>query len=86
MEIKNIFIIGAGNVGSHLAKALAKVVNIVGVYSLNQCSAKELSDEHELPRPLDYYIQLFETAFDFISSNEQANTELLHKEYVTFSE
>jgi len=49
MEIKNIFIVGAGNVGSHLAKALAKVVNIVGVYSLNQCSAKELSDELNVP-------------------------------------
>jgi hypothetical protein len=48
--------------------------------------AKELSDEHELPRPLDYYIQLFETAFDFIESNVNFNTELLHKEYVTFSE
>lgn len=49
MEIKNIFIVGAGNVGSHLAKALAKVVKIVGVYSLNQCSAKELSDELNVP-------------------------------------
>ena len=25
--------------------------------------AKELSDEHELPRSLDYYIELFKTAF-----------------------
>jgi hypothetical protein len=28
--------------------------------------AKELSEEHELPRPLDYYIDLFKTAFVFI--------------------
>lgn len=32
--------------------------------------AKELSDEHELPRPLEYYIQLFTCAFDFIDSNK----------------
>ena len=25
--------------------------------------AKELSDEHELPRPLEYYCKLFEMAF-----------------------
>jgi hypothetical protein len=31
--------------------------------------AKELSDEHDLPRPLDYYIQLFHAAFDFIDSD-----------------
>lgn len=31
--------------------------------------AKELSDEHELPRPLEYYIQLFMAAFDFIDSD-----------------
>ena len=55
MEIKNIYIVGAGNVGSHLAKALAKVVNIVGVYSLNQCSAKELSDELNVPFFFKYF-------------------------------
>ncbi len=49
MQLKNIFIIGAGNVGSHLAVALAEVVNIVGVYSLNQNSAKELSKELNVP-------------------------------------
>ena len=48
--------------------------------------AKELSEEHELPRPLDYYIELFKTAFDFIDSDRKTNIELLHKEYVTFSE
>jgi hypothetical protein len=31
--------------------------------------SKELADEHELPRPLDYYIELFKTAFDFIDSD-----------------
>ena len=48
--------------------------------------AKELSDEHELPRPLDYYIALFKAAFEFIDSNPKEHTEMLHKEYVTFSE
>jgi len=48
--------------------------------------AKELSDEHELPRPLDYYIELFKTAFEFIADNPKVNIELLQTEYVTFSE
>jgi len=48
--------------------------------------AKELSDEHELPRPLDYYIELFKTAFEFIAENPKVNIELLQTEYVTFSE
>ena len=48
--------------------------------------AKELSDEHELPRPLEYYTELFKTAFEFIKSNPKTNIELLHTEYVTFSE
>lgn len=39
--------------------------------------AKELSEEHELPRPLDYYIELFKAAFDFIDSNPKTNTEML---------
>ncbi len=51
-----------------------------------RAEAKELSDEHELPRPLDYYIELFKTAFDFIADNPKVNTELLQNEYVTFSE
>lgn len=38
-----------------------------------RAEAKELSDEHELPRPLDYYIELFKTAFDFIDSNPSVN-------------
>ena len=42
-----------------------------------KAEAKELSDEHELPRPLDYYIELFKTAFDFIADNPKVNTELL---------
>jgi len=48
--------------------------------------AKELSDEHELPRPLEYYIELFKTAFEFIDGNPKVNVELLQTEYVTFSE
>lgn len=48
--------------------------------------AKELSEEHELPRPLAYYLQLFETAFNFIESDLQVNSGLLQTEYVTFSE
>lgn len=39
--------------------------------------AKVLSDEHDLPRPLEYYFALFETAFDFIASDPKTNTELL---------
>lgn len=48
--------------------------------------AKELLQEHDLPRPIDYYIQLFTCAFDFIDSDHNTNADLLHKEYVTFSE
>ena len=32
--------------------------------------AKELSDEHELPRPLKYYIALFKTAFEFLKQDK----------------
>jgi hypothetical protein len=48
--------------------------------------AKELSDEHELPRPLEYYLELFRLAFDFIEADPVPRTAMLHKEYVTFSE
>ena len=48
--------------------------------------AKELSDEHELPRSLDYYIALFKTAFAFIKEDPTIRTDLLNNEYVTFSE
>ena len=47
--------------------------------------AKELSQEHELPRPLSYYVELFKTAFEFLDLS-QANVDLLNGEYVTFSE
>ena len=47
--------------------------------------ARELSQEHELPRPLTYYIELFKTAFEFLDSSS-ANVTLLNDEYVTFSE
>ena len=47
--------------------------------------ARELSEEHELPRPLNYYIQLFKVAFEFLDA-DQANVDLLNNEYVTFSE
>ena len=49
MQLKNIFIVGAGNVASHLALALSKVVNIVGVCSLNSHSAKDLSVKLNVP-------------------------------------
>jgi predicted short-subunit dehydrogenase-like oxidoreductase (DUF2520 family) len=49
MQLKNIFIVGAGNVASHLALALSKVVNIVGVCSLNSHSAKYLSVKLNVP-------------------------------------
>lgn len=48
--------------------------------------AKELADEHELPRSLDYYIALFKSAFAFIKSDPARNTRMLNEEYVTFSE
>lgn len=47
--------------------------------------ARQLSQEHELPRPLNYYIQLFKVAFEFLELSS-ANVELLNNEYVTFSE
>jgi predicted short-subunit dehydrogenase-like oxidoreductase (DUF2520 family) len=49
MQLKNIFIIGGGNVGTHLANALVEVVNVVGVYSINKQSAKELSSKLNVP-------------------------------------
>jgi len=48
--------------------------------------AKELLAENDLPRPLQYYVELFKTAFEFIDSNKKVNVEILHTEYVTFSE
>jgi hypothetical protein len=48
--------------------------------------AKELLAENDLPRPLQYYHELFKTAFEFIDSNRKVNIPLLHSEYVTFSE
>ena len=48
--------------------------------------AKELLAENDLPRPLQYYHELFKTAFEFIDSNKKVNINLLHTEYVTFSE
>ena len=48
--------------------------------------AQELAEEQELPRPLEYYIQLFTVAFDFLDANRAAHVQLLHDEYVTFSE
>ena len=47
--------------------------------------AKELSDEHELPRSLKYYVELFKTAFVFLKSDKY-NVDLLNEQYVTFSE
>ena len=47
--------------------------------------AKELSDEHELPRSLKYYIALFKTAFKFLEEDPY-HVDLLENEYVTFSE
>jgi hypothetical protein len=48
--------------------------------------AKELLQENDLPRPLQSYIDLFKCAFSFIDSDPDVNIELLHTEYVTFSE
>ena len=47
--------------------------------------ATELSQEHDLPRPLNYYIELFRTAFEFCDASAH-NIHLLNDEYVTFSE
>ena len=47
--------------------------------------AKELSEEHELPRSLKYYVALFRTAFKFLDSDPY-HVDLLNEEYVTFSE
>jgi len=48
--------------------------------------AKELLAENDLPRPLQYYVELFRTAFEFIDGSPKTNIHLLHTEYVTFSE
>jgi hypothetical protein len=48
--------------------------------------AKELSDEHELPRPLEYYFGVFEYAYSFIAQDPETRVQLLHAAYVTFSE
>ena len=47
--------------------------------------ARELSEEHDLPRELSYYINLFKTAFEFLDQS-QGNVDMLNNEYVTFSE
>ena len=47
--------------------------------------AKELSEEHDLPRSLKYYIALFKTAFKFLDQDPY-HVDLLNEEYVTFSE
>ena len=47
--------------------------------------AKELSNEHELPRSLKYYIELFKTAFVFLKQDKY-HVDLLNEQYVTFSE
>ena len=47
--------------------------------------ATELSKEHDLPRPLEYYTSVFETAFDFIK-DDPTRIDTLNFEYVTFSE
>lgn len=48
-EIKRVFIIGAGNVGSQLAIALKSIVEVVGVYSKSGVSAKLVTEQFELP-------------------------------------
>ena len=41
--------------------------------------------ESSLPQPLDYYVSIFEKAFDFITNNP-SQADVLRNEYVTFSE
>jgi len=42
-KIENIVLIGAGNIATHLALALSKKSKIIGVYSKNGVSARELA-------------------------------------------
>ncbi len=42
-KIENIVLIGAGNVATHLALALSKKSEIIGIYSKNGVSARELA-------------------------------------------
>ena len=44
-KIKNVVIIGAGNVASHLSRALIKKIEIKGIISKNKVSAIKLSTE-----------------------------------------
>lgn len=48
--------------------------------------SKELCDQHELPRPLEYYIGVFKAAFVFIGKDYETRSTLLAEKYVTFSE
>lgn len=48
-EIKSIFIIGAGNVASHLLDSYIDLLEIKGIYSKNGTSSKYLSDLYEVP-------------------------------------
>lgn len=50
-----------------------------------QKEANDLSKEHDLPRPLKYYVQLFRTAFEFLDISSK-HVDLLNEECVTFSE
>lgn len=49
--------------------------------------SKQLMDDgqSDLPKPLDYYKNIFSCAFDFIEKNPK-QIKVLHQEYVTFSE
>ena len=46
----------------------------------------ELAAEHELPRPLEYYVSVFECAMAFIKEKPAERIEILQQAYVTFSE
>lgn len=48
--------------------------------------SKELLSEHDLPRPITYYVQLFRTAFEFIKTDPDRYIDELNNTYVTFSE
>ena len=41
--------------------------------------------QNDLPQPLDYYVHIFSSAYDFIEQ-DPSQLELLKNEYVTFSE
>ncbi|MBI1838567.1 MAG: DUF2520 domain-containing protein [Flavobacteriia bacterium] len=78
MKIESIFIIGAGNVGVHLANAFKDKINIKGIYSKNGINAKDVANKLNIP----YYesiLQLPTCDLVLICSSDDSIEELINQ-------